>query len=93
MPREPEPSRKRREAADDLARWQYATMSLYHFLFVPATIGLAFLVAILQTASYRTDNREYKRITRFRGRLFHLNPALVGARSSGPPTPGWVARV
>ena len=41
---------------NDLARWQFATTSIYHFLFVPVTIGLAFLVAILQTVWYRTDN-------------------------------------
>ena len=40
---------------NDLARWQFATTSIYHFLFVPVTIGLAFLVAILQTAWYRTE--------------------------------------
>ena len=33
----------------DLAGWQFATTSIYHFLFVPVTIGLAFLVALLQT--------------------------------------------
>ncbi len=37
----------------DLARWQFASTSIYHFLFVPVTIGLAFLVALLQTAWYR----------------------------------------
>jgi hypothetical protein len=45
--------------ANDLARWQFATTSVYHSLFVPVTIGVA----------------------------------LVGARSIGPPTRGWVARV
>ena len=39
----------------DLARWQFATTSIYHFLFVPVTIGLAFLVALLQTSWYRND--------------------------------------
>ena len=47
--------------ANDLARWQFATTSIYHFFFVPVTIGLAFLVAVLQTVWYRTDNPEYKR--------------------------------
>ena len=46
--------------ANDLARWQFATTSIYHFFFVPVTIGLAFLVAVLQTAWYRTDNPDYK---------------------------------
>ena len=40
----------------DLARIQFATTSIYHFLFVPVTIGLAFLVAILHTMWYRSGN-------------------------------------
>ena len=40
----------------DLARWQFASTSIYHFLFVPVTIGLAFLVALLQTAWYRNGD-------------------------------------
>ena len=45
----------------DLARWQFATTSIYHFLFVPVTIGLAFLTAVLQTvlAPLRTT-RSYR---------------------------------
>jgi cytochrome d ubiquinol oxidase subunit I len=62
--------------ANDLARWQFATTSIYHFLFVPVTIGLAFLVAILQTAWYRTDDFEYKRMTRFFGTLLLINVAI-----------------
>src|SRR6201992_1498239 len=62
--------------ANDLARWQFATTSVYHFFFVPVTIGLAFLVAILQTAWYRTDNPDYKRMTRFFGTLLLINVAI-----------------
>ena len=62
--------------ANDLARWQFATTSIYHFLFVPVTIGLAFLVAILQTAWHRTDNPDYKRMTRFFGTLLLINVAI-----------------
>src|SRR5213080_3990090 len=62
--------------ANDLARWQFATTSIYHFLFVPVTIGLAFLVAMLHTAWYRTDNPEYKRMTRFFGTLLLINVAI-----------------
>src|SRR5437588_6676533 len=61
---------------NDLARWQFATTSVYHFLFVPVTIGLAFLVAILETAWYRTDNPDYKRMTRFFGTLLLINVAI-----------------
>src|SRR5215469_15325965 len=61
---------------NDLARWQFATTTIYHFLFVPVTIGLAFLVAILETAWYRTDDPEYKRMTRFFGTLLLINVAI-----------------
>jgi cytochrome bd ubiquinol oxidase subunit I len=62
--------------ANDLARWQFATTSIYHFLFVPVTIGLAFLVAILQTAWHRTGDPEYRRVTRFFGTLLLINVAV-----------------
>ncbi len=62
--------------ANDLARWQFATTTIYHFFFVPVTIGLAFLVAILQTVWYRTDNPDYKRLTRFFGTLLLINVAI-----------------
>jgi cytochrome bd ubiquinol oxidase subunit I len=61
---------------NDLARWQFATTSIYHFLFVPVTIGLAFLVATLQTVWHRTDNPDYKRMTRFFGTLLLINVAV-----------------
>jgi cytochrome bd ubiquinol oxidase subunit I len=61
---------------NDLARWQFATTTIYHFFFVPVTIGLAFLVAILQTVWYRTDNPDYKRMTRFFGTLLLINVAV-----------------
>jgi cytochrome d ubiquinol oxidase subunit I len=61
---------------NDLARWQFATTSIYHFLFVPVTIGLAFLVALLQTAWYRNEKPEYKRLTKFFGTLLLINVAV-----------------
>src|ERR1035437_5755420 len=60
----------------DLARWQFATTSIYHFLFVPVTIGLAFLVALLQTSWYRHENPVYRRLTRFFGTLLLINVAI-----------------
>ena len=60
----------------DLARWQFATTSIYHFLFVPVTIGLAFLVALLQTSWYRNDNPVFKRLTKFFGTLLLINVAV-----------------
>jgi cytochrome bd ubiquinol oxidase subunit I len=61
---------------NDLARWQFATTSIYHFLFVPVTIGLAFLVAVMQTAWYRNEKPEYKRLTKFFGTLLLINVAV-----------------
>jgi cytochrome bd ubiquinol oxidase subunit I len=61
---------------NDLARWQFATTSIYHFLFVPVTIGLAFLVALLHTAWYRNGLVEYRRLTRFFGTLLLINVAV-----------------
>ncbi len=53
----------------DLARWQFAFTSVNQFLFIPVTIGLAFLTALLQTAWYRGSRPEYLRLTRFFGTL------------------------
>jgi cytochrome d ubiquinol oxidase subunit I len=61
---------------NDLARWQFATTSIYHFLFVPVTIGLAFLVALLQTSWHRNGKPEYRRLTRFFGTLLLINVAV-----------------
>ncbi|HEY1509290.1 MAG TPA: cytochrome ubiquinol oxidase subunit I [Solirubrobacteraceae bacterium] len=61
---------------NDLARWQFATTSIYHFLFVPVTIGLAFLVAVLQTEWHRNGLPEYRRVTRFFGVLLLINVAV-----------------
>jgi cytochrome d ubiquinol oxidase subunit I len=57
----------------DLARVQFATTSIYHFLFVPLTLGLGPLVAIMQTAWYRTRNENWLRLTDFFGTLFLIN--------------------
>jgi cytochrome bd ubiquinol oxidase subunit I len=60
----------------DLARWQFATTSIYHFLFVPITIGLAFLVAVLQTSWYRHNDPTLQRLTKFFGTLLLINIAV-----------------
>ncbi len=60
----------------DLARWQFATTSIYHFFFVPVTIGLAFLVALLQTSWYRNENPMFKQLTKFFGNLLLINIAI-----------------
>src|SRR5690606_28575850 len=60
----------------DLSRWQFGITTVYHFLFVPLTIGLSVLVAGWQTAWYRTRKPEYLRLTKFFGRLFLINFAM-----------------
>lgn len=60
----------------DLARWQFGITTIYHFLFVPLTIGLSAIVAILQTAWYRTGKHEYLQATQFFGKLFLINFAM-----------------
>ena len=46
----------------DIARWQFAITTIYHFLLVPITIGLSFLVALMQTKWHRTGEERYLRI-------------------------------
>ncbi|MFD8749842.1 cytochrome ubiquinol oxidase subunit I [Kitasatospora sp. NPDC059577] len=60
----------------DLARLQFAMTSVYHFLFVPVTIGLGFLTALLQTGWHRTGRPELLRLTRFFGVLLVINIAV-----------------
>ncbi len=60
----------------DVARWQFGVTTVYHFLFVPLTIGLSVLVAILQTAWYRTGKEKYLRLTKLYGKLFLINFAM-----------------
>ncbi|HET7567550.1 MAG TPA: cytochrome ubiquinol oxidase subunit I, partial [Gaiellaceae bacterium] len=60
----------------DLARWQFAVTTLYHFLFVPVTIGTAWFLVGFQTAWYRTQDERWLRLTRFFGKLFLINFAL-----------------
>ncbi len=60
----------------DLARLQFASTSIYHFLFVPVTIGLAFLVAVLHTLWFRSGNPEHRRLARFFGTLLLVNVAV-----------------
>ena len=46
----------------ELSRWQFATTTLYHFTFVPLTLGLAPLLAIMQTLAYRTKDEKWERL-------------------------------
>jgi cytochrome bd ubiquinol oxidase subunit I len=60
----------------DLARAQFATTSIYHFLFVPLTLGLAPLVAVMQTIWHRKHDDAWLRLTRFFGTLLLINFAI-----------------
>ncbi len=57
----------------DLARIQFATTSIYHFFFVPVTMGLAILVAVLHTRWFRSGDPEMRRLTRFFGSLMLIS--------------------
>ena len=60
----------------ELARWQFAITTVYHFLFVPITIGLSAVVAGYHTAWLRTGNTAHLRVSKFLGKLFTINFAL-----------------
>lgn len=60
----------------DISRWQFGITTVYHFLFVPLTIGLAPLLAIMQTAWVATGNVAWYRLTKFFGKLFLINFAI-----------------
>ena len=60
----------------DVSRWQFGITTVYHFIFVPLTIGLAPLIAAMQTAWHITGNTAWYRLTRFFGKLFLINFAL-----------------
>ncbi len=59
-----------------LSRLQFAAAAMFHFLFVPLTLGLSVLVAIMETIYVRTGDETYKRMARFWGRLFVINFAV-----------------
>ncbi|NLC70621.1 MAG: cytochrome ubiquinol oxidase subunit I [Desulfuromonadaceae bacterium] len=63
-------------AAVNWARAQFALTAMYHWMFVPLTLGLSFLLAFFETYYYKTGNPEWKQITRFWMRLFAVNFAI-----------------
>ncbi|UAL31205.1 cytochrome ubiquinol oxidase subunit I [Nocardioides rotundus] len=60
----------------EIARWQFGIITVYHFLFVPLTIGLTLLIAIMETLWVRTRREEWLRLTKFFGKLFLINFAI-----------------
>ena len=59
-----------------LARWQFGLTTVYHYLFVPLTIGMALVAAIFQTVWVRTAKVQYLHLTRFFGKIFLINFAM-----------------
>ena len=64
------------ETLVDLSRLQFAITAFYHFLFVPLTLGLAFLLAIMESVYVMTGKQVYKDMVKFWGKLFGINFAL-----------------
>ena len=62
--------------AVDLARWQFAMTALYHFIFVPLTLGLVWILVIMESVYVVTGKEIYKEMTKFWGKLFGINFAL-----------------
>jgi cytochrome bd ubiquinol oxidase subunit I len=59
-----------------LSRLQFASTTIYHFFFVPLTLGLSWIVALLHTQYYRTGDDKFKRLAKFWGKLFLINFAM-----------------
>lgn len=60
----------------DLSRWQFGITTVYHFFFVPITLGLVWFVAAFQTIWYVTGKEKYLKLTKFFGKLFLINFAM-----------------
>ncbi len=60
----------------DLSRWQFAITALYHFLFVPLTIGMTWILVIMESVYVMTGREIYRDMTKFWGKLFGINFAL-----------------
>ena len=59
-----------------LSRWQFATTTIFHFFFVPVTLGLAMFLAILETKYVISGEEIYKKMTKFWGKIFLINFAI-----------------
>lgn len=60
----------------DLSRWQFASVAMYHFLFVPLTLGLSWILVIMETVFVMTGKEIYRDMSRFWTKLFAINFAL-----------------
>jgi len=64
------------ESLVDLSRLQFAATAMYHFLFVPLTLGMTWLLVVMESVYVMTNKVVYKDMTRFWGKLFGINFAL-----------------
>lgn len=64
------------EALIELSRWQFAITALYHFIFVPLTLGISWMIFIMEVIYVRTGNTLYRDMTKFWGKLFGINFAI-----------------
>ncbi|MBS9781278.1 MAG: cytochrome ubiquinol oxidase subunit I [Gammaproteobacteria bacterium] len=64
------------ETVIELSRWQFALTAMYHFIFVPLTLGMTFLLAIMESVYVMTGKQIYKDMTKFWGKLFGINFAI-----------------
>ncbi|MRI34967.1 cytochrome d terminal oxidase subunit 1 [Endozoicomonas sp. OPT23] len=64
------------EEVIDLSRFQFAMTALYHFLFVPLTLGMTFMLAIMESVYVMTGRQVYRDMTKFWGKLFGINFAI-----------------
>ena len=60
----------------ELSRWQFAATAMYHFIFVPLTLGLSWILVIMESVYVMTGREIYKDMTKFWGKLFGINFAL-----------------
>ncbi len=60
----------------ELSRWQFASTAMYHFLFVPLTLGLTWILVIMESVYVMTGREIYRDMTKFWGKLFGINFAL-----------------
>jgi cytochrome d ubiquinol oxidase subunit I len=64
------------ETLVELSRWQFAVTAMYHFIFVPLTLGMTFLLAIMESVYVMTGKTVYRDMTKFWGKLFGINFAI-----------------
>ncbi len=64
------------DAVVALSRWQFAITTVYHFLFVPLTLGLSIFIAIIESKYVKTGDEKYKKMAKYWGTLFLINFAI-----------------